>query len=75
VSPGFIAWVLLGLGPVSQVIPIIVVAAERFLYLPMLGWALLMGLLLERGLVRARRAGWTRSLPSRCYSWRTLFAP
>jgi hypothetical protein len=55
-----IAWVLLGLGPVSQAIPIIVVAAERFLYIPMLGWALLVGLLLERGLARARRAGWIR---------------
>lgn len=55
-----IAWVLLGLGPVSQAIPIIVVAAERFLYIPMLGWALLMGLLLERGLTRARAAGWIK---------------
>jgi hypothetical protein len=26
----------------------------------MLGWALLVGLLLERGLVRARSAGWTK---------------
>jgi hypothetical protein len=58
-----IAWILLGLAPVSQVIPIIVVAAERFLYLPMMGWALLVGLLLERGLDRARAAGWVR-LPS-----------
>jgi hypothetical protein len=55
-----IAWVLLGLGPVSQAIPIIVVAAERFLYIPMLGWALLMGLLLERALARVRRAGWIK---------------
>jgi hypothetical protein len=35
-----LAWLLLGLLPVSQVIPFIVVAAERFLYLPMLGFAL-----------------------------------
>jgi hypothetical protein len=55
-----IAWVLLGLAPVSQVIPIIVVAAERFLYIPMLGWALLVGLLLERTLVRARVGGWMK---------------
>ena len=55
-----IAWVLMGLGPVSQAIPIIVVAAERFLYIPMIGWALIMGLLLERGLTRARAAGWIK---------------
>jgi protein O-mannosyl-transferase len=50
-------WVLLALAPVSQVIPIIVVAAERFLYLPMLGVALVAGLLLQLGLARARAAG------------------
>jgi hypothetical protein len=55
-----IAWLLLGLAPVSQAIPIIVVAADRFLYIPMLGWALLVGLLLERGLTRAREAGWNK---------------
>jgi protein O-mannosyl-transferase len=55
-----IVWILLGLAPVSQAIPIIVVAAERFLYIPMLGWALLVGLLLERGLLRARAAGWIK---------------
>jgi hypothetical protein len=55
-----IAWILLGLAPVSQAIPIIVVAADRFLYIPMLGWALLVGLLLERGLTRAREAGWNK---------------
>ncbi len=52
-----IAWILLGLTPVSQAIPIIVVAAERFLYLPMLGYCLLVGLLLDHGLERARAAG------------------
>jgi hypothetical protein len=55
-----ITWVLLGLGPVSQAIPIIVVAAERFLYIPMLGWALLIGVLLEHVLDRTRRAGWIK---------------
>jgi hypothetical protein len=55
-----IVWILLGLAPVSQVVPIIVVAAERFLYIPMLGWVLLVGLLLERGLGRARAAGWSK---------------
>ncbi len=55
-----IAWILLGLAPVSQAIPIIVVAAERFLYIPMLGWVLLVGLLLERALHRARTAGWNK---------------
>ena len=55
-----LAWILLGLAPVSQAIPIIVVAAERFLYIPMLGWALLVGLLLERGVIRARAAGWIK---------------
>jgi hypothetical protein len=55
-----VAWLLLGLAPVSQAIPIIVVAADRFLYIPMLGWVLLVGLLLERGLTRARAVGWIR---------------
>jgi hypothetical protein len=55
-----VAWILLGLAPVSQAIPIIVVAADRFLYIPMLGWALLVGLLLERGLNRARAAGFIK---------------
>ena len=55
-----VAWILLGLAPVSQAIPIIVVAADRFLYIPMLGWVLLVGLLLERGLARARAAGWIK---------------
>jgi hypothetical protein len=52
-----IAWLLLGLLPSSQIVPIIVVAAERFLYLPMLGWALLVGLLANRALVWARERG------------------
>jgi hypothetical protein len=51
-------WTLLGLAPVSQVIPIIVVAAERFLYIPMLGVALVAGLLLQLCLAHARAAGW-----------------
>ncbi len=55
-----VAWLGLGLLPVSQIAPIIVVAAERFLYIPMLGWALLMGLLLRRVLGRAREAGWVK---------------
>ena len=55
-----VVWLLLGLAPVSQAIPIIVVAADRFLYIPMLGWVLLVGLLLERGLTRARAAGWIK---------------
>lgn len=55
-----VVWILLGLAPVSQAIPIIVVAADRFLYIPMLGWVLLVGLLLERGLARARVAGWIK---------------
>jgi len=55
-----VAWLLLGLLPVSQLVPIIVVAAERFLYIPMLGWALLVGLMLQRALGRAREAGWSK---------------
>lgn len=55
-----IAWMLLGLVPVSQAIPIIVVAAERFLYLPMIGCALVVGVSLNRGLTRARAAGWIK---------------
>lgn len=55
-----IAWMLLGLAPVSQAIPIIVVAAERFLYLPMIGCALVVGVSLNRGLTRARAAGWIK---------------
>jgi hypothetical protein len=52
-----IAWFFLGLGPVSQIVPIIVVAADRFLYIPMLGWALLVGLLLDRAWHWARSVG------------------
>ena len=55
-----VVWLLLGLLPVSQIVPIIVVAAERFLYIPMLGWALLMALVLERAFVWARDRGWPR---------------
>lgn len=55
-----IAWFFLGLGPVSQIIPIIVVAADRFLYLPMIGWALLVGCLLDLAWQRARMAGHSR---------------
>jgi hypothetical protein len=55
-----IAWFFLGLGPVSQIIPIIVVAADRFLYLPMIGWALLVGCLLDLAWQRAQRAGHSR---------------
>lgn len=55
-----IAWFFLGLGPVSQIIPIIVVAADRFLYLPMIGWALLVGCLLDVAWQRAQRAGHSR---------------
>ena len=57
-----LAWFFLGLGPVSQIIPIIVVAADRFLYLPMMGWALLVGCLLDRGWQWARFAGHTRAV-------------
>lgn len=35
-----LSWVLLGLLPVMQIIPILNVAAERFLYLPSVGWVL-----------------------------------
>jgi hypothetical protein len=55
-----VAWLVLGLLPVSHIVPIIVVAAERFLYIPMLGWALLMGLLLSRALVLGRDRGWVK---------------
>jgi hypothetical protein len=52
-----LAWMFLALLPVSQIVPIIVVAAERFLYLPMLGWALVVGLALARGLAWASDRG------------------
>jgi uncharacterized membrane protein (UPF0136 family) len=55
-----IAWFFLGLGPVSQIIPTIVVAADRFLYLPMMGWALLVGCLLDLAWQRALTAGRSR---------------
>jgi protein O-mannosyl-transferase len=55
-----VTFILVGLLPVSQLVPIIVVAAERFLYLPMLGWCLLVGLGLARLLDRARQAGRAR---------------
>jgi len=55
-----LAWLVLGLLPASQIVPIVVVAAERFLYLPMLGWALLVGPLLSRAIAWARGHGWPR---------------
>jgi hypothetical protein len=55
-----LTWFFLALGPVSQIVPIIVVAADRFLYIPMLGWALLMGFLLDRAWHWARSVGRTR---------------
>jgi len=41
----FAAWILLGLLPVLQVIPISVLQAERFLYMPSVGFCALAGLL------------------------------
>jgi len=61
-----LAWGLLALAPVSQVIPIIVVAAERFLYLAMIGVALVAGLLARELLARARAAGRTRLAVAVC---------
>ena len=55
-----IAWMLLALLPVSQIAPIIVVAAERFLYIPMLGFSLLAGLALHRAIAWAGARGWRR---------------
>jgi protein O-mannosyl-transferase len=55
-----LAWFLLGLAPVSQIVPIIVVAADRFLYLPMMGWALLVGCVLDLAWQWARTVGRTR---------------
>ena len=73
-----VAWILLGLLPVSQIVPIIVVAAERFLYIPMLGWALLMGLLFRRIFALGRDRGWVK-LPAAlvvllfaAYAFRTM---
>jgi hypothetical protein len=63
--------VFLGLGPVSQIIPIIVVAADRFLYLPMMGWALLVGCLLDRRLAtgaKGRPLALGRRRHRRCFS-------
>ena len=55
-----VAWLLLAFLPVSQIVPVIVVAAERFLYIPMLGWALLVGLLASSALAWCHERGWTR---------------
>jgi len=55
-----IAWYFLALLPGSQIVSIIVVAAERFLYLPMLGISLAAGLLFSGLIERARAAGWRR---------------
>lgn len=41
----FGAWILLGLLPVLQIIPISVLKAERFLYLPSVGFCALIGLI------------------------------
>jgi hypothetical protein len=53
-------WLVLGLLPVSQIVPIIIVAAERFLYIPMLGWVLLVGLLASRAIGWAEERGRAR---------------
>lgn len=52
-----LAWTLLALVPVSQVIPIVVVAAERFLYIAMMGVALVAGLLAQSLFDRVRATG------------------
>ncbi len=57
-----IAWYFLALLPGSQIIPIIVVAAERFLYLPMLGVALGVGVLFAKLDHRLSGSGWRRWL-------------
>jgi len=38
-----LAWILVGLAPVLQIVPIRAFVAERFLYFPMMGFALLAG--------------------------------
>lgn len=43
-----LGWLVLGLVPVLHFVPILNVAAERFLYLPFLGWATTVGVCLAR---------------------------
>jgi hypothetical protein len=52
-----LAWVPLGLLPVLQLVPILNVAAERFLYLPSVGWCLALGALAARA-SRGPRSRW-----------------
>lgn len=50
-----LAWVALGLLPVMHLVPILNVAAERFLYLPSVGFALALGALFAWAVRRQRR--------------------
>ena len=73
-----LSWLLLGLLPVSQVIQFVVVAADRFLYLPSIGWCSAVGSIVARLL--SHLTGKRRSmaiglvvLALAAYSVRTLY--
>lgn len=71
-----LAWIPLGLLPYLQIVPLVVVAAERALYLPSVGFCLALGALLDRGLGRlaprpARLAGAAAALAIAGYGART----
>ncbi len=45
-----LAWILIGLAPVSQILPFVVVAADRYLFIPSMGWCLaICGLTVQLG--------------------------
>jgi hypothetical protein len=47
-----LCWLILGLAPVSQIVQFMVVAADRYLYLPSLGWCAAIGALTAQALPR-----------------------
>jgi tetratricopeptide (TPR) repeat protein len=59
---------LLGLGPVSNIIPIGEISAERFLYFPSLGFALVLGGLFSSALI-AKYPGWRAAAGDGYVSW------
>jgi hypothetical protein len=50
-----LAWLMLAMLPVIQLVPFVVVAADRFLFIPSIGWCLALGVLAARAWDRARR--------------------
>ena len=69
-----LAWLVLALSPVMQLVPLLNVAAERFLYLPSVGFCLALGILLNRSFDRYPKPTIALATVLIClYSARTLW--